>query len=68
MIFKINIPCPDCEGSGEIYQTTDLSSSLFHDCWSCEGTGEITLTDGILENVADGFNEYPDATKIEEVL
>ena len=68
-MYQVTITCPDCDGAGSYAMSSDLSSSIEHECPACSGIGSTTLKEAteLYENTAALMEDYPDAIKIERV-
>jgi|TARA_R110000787_G_scaffold123038_2_gene233959 DnaJ-class molecular chaperone len=68
-MYQVTITCPDCDGAGSIAMTSDLSSSMEHECCVCAGIGRTLVSEAteLYENTAALMEDYPDAIKIERV-
>ena len=68
-MYQVTITCPNCDGAGSISPTSDLSSSVEHECCACEGRGRTLVSEAaeFYENTADLLEDYPNAIKIERV-
>jgi DnaJ-class molecular chaperone len=68
-MYQITITCQDCDGAGSIAMTSDLSSSMEHECWVCAGIGKTMVSEAaeMYEDTAALLEDYPNAIKIERV-
>ena len=68
-MYQVTITCPNCDGAGSIAMTSDLSSSMEHECCACAGIGRTTVPEAseFYENTAALLEDYPNAIKIERV-
>ena len=68
-MYQVTITCPNCDGAGSIAMTSDLSSSMEHECCACAGIGRTLVSEAaeLYENTAALLEDYPNAIKIERV-
>jgi len=68
-MYQVTITCPNCDGAGYISPTSDLSSSVEHECCACAGIGRTTVPEAaeFYESAAALLEDYPNAIKIERV-
>jgi len=68
-MYQVTITCPNCDGAGSIAMTSDLSSSMEHECCACAGIGRTLVSEAseFYESAAALLEDYPDAIKIERV-
>jgi len=68
-MYQVTITCPNCDGAGSYAITSDLSSSMEHECCACAGIGRTLVSEAaeLYEDAAALLEDYPDAIKIERV-
>ena len=68
-MYQVTITCPNCDGAGSIAMSSDLSSSMEHECCAYAGIGRTLVSEAseFYENAAALLEDYPDAIKIERV-
>ena len=65
-MYQVTITCPDCDGAGSYAMTSDLSSSVEHECPACSGIGSTTLKEAteLYENTQELLLDYPTALNV----
>ena len=65
-MYQVTITCPDCDGAGSYAMTSDLSSSVEHECPVCEGIGSTTFKEAteLYENTQELLLDYPTALNV----
>ena len=68
-MYEVTITCPNCDGAGSYAMTSDLSSSMEHECCACAGIGRTLVSEAaeLYEDTAALLEDYPNAIKIERV-
>tara|TARA_R100001244_G_scaffold39105_1_gene35306 strand:+ start:513 stop:722 length:210 start_codon:yes stop_codon:yes gene_type:complete len=68
-MYQVTITCPNCDGAGSYAMSSDLSSSIEHECCACAGIGRTLVSEAseFYEDAAALMEDYPDAIKIERV-
>ena len=68
-MYQVTITCPSCDGAGSYAMSSDLSSSMEHECCACAGIGRTLVSEAseFYEDAAALMEDYPDAIKIERV-
>jgi len=68
-MYQVTITCPNCDGAGSHAMSSDLSSSMEHECCACAGIGRTLVSEAaeLYESTAALLEDYPNAIKIERV-
>ena len=68
-MYQVTITCLNCAGAGSYAMSSDLSSSMEHECCACAGIGRTLVSEAaeLYEDTAALMEDYPNAIKIERV-